>query len=136
MLGGIDKKEYPPALQTEDFKKVPDFLTPIPSLIRHPYNETLALKTAVPLEMLTNIIIPKNAALYGGKAGYTAGMECLQKFIKKICVYKELRNDPTNNVLSQLSLLTFWSNSPQRVAIVIKNMGRITNQYGILLTVF
>jgi deoxyribodipyrimidine photo-lyase len=121
------KKEYSArTFRPRILKKVPDFLTPIPSLIRHPYNETLALKTAAPLEMLTKYHYPqKTLPLYGGKAGYTAGMECLQKFIKKkLRVYKELRNDPTNNVLSQLSpFLHFGQIAPQRVAIVIKKHG-------------
>jgi deoxyribodipyrimidine photo-lyase len=103
---------------------LPDFLTPIPALIRHPfapdkYSDPVDWRRQIESLKLNRQIQPVDWL----NPGHRSARECLKCFIeKKLSDYNEIRNDPTRDGQSNLSpYLHFGQLSAQRVALEVES---------------
>lgn len=119
-----DKQEYAArTFRPKIHRQLDEYLTEIPSLKKHPYGKAVQEKVELDVIKKHLKIDFSVEPVEWLKPGSAAANTVLSRFVdSKLSGYQLLRNDPTQESLSNLSpYLHFGQISPQRVALVVKS---------------
>ncbi|KAM9719234.1 CPD photolyase [Menidia menidia] len=112
-------------------KLLPEFLTDLPLVERHPHTATKGAKPVDWEETLESLQVDRTVAEPAwAEPGAKAGMAMLESFIDvRLKLFGTQRNDPNVAALSQLSpWLRFGQISAQRVALQVQRCGKSASQ--------
>lgn len=121
-----DKKEFSAYTMRPKIKKrLPEFLTEIPKIQKHPIVEKFKKKEIEWEKIINSLNINFEVKMVGWiESGEKEGMKLLNQLKTTLKGYNEGRNNPTINKLSNISPYFHYGHiSPQRVALEISNSG-------------
>lgn len=122
-----DKLEYSArTIRGKITKLLPEFLTELPLVDKHPHTAVSTAKAVDWVETLASLDVDRTVAeVEWAKPGSLGGMAMLESFIDlRLKNFHTQRNDPNIQALSQLSpWLRFGQVSAQRVAMQVQNNG-------------
>ena len=121
-----DKQEYAAyTIRPKILKQLDEFLVPFPEIIKHPFRSMKKPENFQAKDFIEDLIIDKSVSEVSWiEPGETKAFEMLESFIKhRFEKSDELRNDPNQNKLSNLSpYLHFGHISAHRVALVLSKL--------------
>ena len=121
-----DKQEYAAyTIRPKILKQLDEFLVPFPEIIKHPFCSMKKPENFQAKDFIEDLIIDKSVSEVSWiEPGETKAFEMLESFIKhRFEKSDELRNDPNQNKLSNLSpYLHFGHISAHRVALVLSKL--------------
>lgn len=114
-------------------KLLPKFLTEFPQIPNLSENKSLIIDEIDVNEVLNKLKLDSSVApVTWIKSGTQSAFDTLNKFIKNISGYSELRNDPNQAKISNLSpFLHYGQISAQRIALEIQNIDKNREQHKI-----